>query len=85
MFLNIITYIKQKIINIRINGRSQRIKHKKSNLLLFWWYDWYRNFYSKLLKIGKKSHIDIDTYYIGYIIINRFNECENIRKININL
>ena len=26
-----------------------------------------RNFYSNLLKIDKKSHEDIDIYYIGYI------------------
>ena len=28
-----------------------------------------KNFQSNLLKIGKKSHKDIDIYYIGYIMI----------------
>ena len=27
-----------------------------------------RNFHSNLLKIDKKSHKDIDIYYIGYIM-----------------
>ena len=40
-----------------------------------------RNFHSDLLKIDKKSHEDIDIYYIGYITIKKFNDCNNIRSI----
>ena len=41
-----------------------------------------RNFHSNLLKIDKKSHKDIDIYYIGYIIIKKFGGCENIHSVN---
>ena len=41
-----------------------------------------RNFHSDLLKIDKKSHKDIDIYYIGYITIKKFNDCNNIRSVN---
>ena len=41
-----------------------------------------RNFHSNLLKIDKKSHEDIDIYYIGYITIKKFSDCENIHSAN---
>ena len=41
-----------------------------------------RNFHSNLLKIDKKSHEDIDIYYISYITINKFSHCENIHSEN---
>ena len=41
-----------------------------------------KNFHSNLLKIDKKSHKDIEIYYIGYILIKKFSECENIRSVN---
>ena len=41
-----------------------------------------RNFHSNLLKIDKKSHKDIDIYYIGYITIKKFGDCENIHSVN---
>ena len=41
-----------------------------------------RNFHSNLLKIDKKSHKDIDIYYIGYITIKKFSDCENIHSVN---
>ena len=34
------------------------------------------NFHSNLFKIDKKSHKDTDLYYIGYITIKRFGDCE---------
>ena len=33
-----------------------------------------KNIHPKLLKIDKKSHQDIDIYYIGYITIKKFSE-----------
>ena len=39
-------------------------------------------FHSDLLKIDKKSHEDIDIYYIGYIMIKKFSDCENIHSVN---
>ena len=41
-----------------------------------------KNFHSNLIKIDKKSHEDIDMYHIGYIIIKKFSDCENIHSIN---
>ena len=41
-----------------------------------------RNFHSNLLKIDKKSHEDIDIYYIGYIAIKKFSDCKNIHGVN---
>ena len=41
-----------------------------------------KDFHSKLLKIDKKSHEDINIYYIGYITIKKFSDCENIHSVN---
>ena len=41
-----------------------------------------RNVHSNLLKIDKKSHKDIDIYYISYITIKKFSDCENIHSVN---
>ena len=41
-----------------------------------------KNFHSNLLKIDKKSCKDIDIYYIGYITIKKFGDCENIHSVN---
>ena len=41
-----------------------------------------KNFHSDLLKIDKKSHKYIDIYYIGYITIKKFSDCENIHSMN---
>ena len=41
-----------------------------------------RNFHSSLLKIDKKSHRDIDIYYIGYIGIKKIGDYENIHCMN---
>ena len=40
------------------------------------------DFYSNLLEIDKKSHEDIDIYYIAYIAIQKFSDCENIYSMN---
>ena len=41
-----------------------------------------KNFHSNLLKIDKKSHEDIYIYYISYIMIKRFSDCEKIHSVN---
>ena len=41
-----------------------------------------RNFHSNLLKIDKKSHKEFHIYYIGYITIKNFSDCENIYSVN---
>ena len=40
------------------------------------------NFHSNLLKIDKKPYKDVDIYYIGYITIKKFSDCENIYSVN---
>ena len=39
-------------------------------------------FNSSLLKIDKKSHKNIDIYYIGYITIKRTSNYESINSVN---
>ena len=41
-----------------------------------------KNFHSNLLKIDKKPFKEIDIYYIGYITIKTFGDCENIHSVN---
>ena len=41
-----------------------------------------KNFHSNLLKIDKKSHEDIDIYYISYITTKIIRDCENIYSVN---
>ena len=40
------------------------------------------DFHSNLLEIDKKSHKDIDIYYIGYITTKKFSDYENINNMN---
>ena len=40
------------------------------------------DFHSNLLKFDRKSHRDIDIYYIGYIVIKKFSDYENIHSVN---
>ena len=41
-----------------------------------------KDFHSNLLNIEKKSHNDINVYYIGYIIIKKFSDYKNIHSVN---
>ena len=41
-----------------------------------------KDFHSNLLRIDKKQHEDMDIYYIGYITIKKFGDCENINSVN---
>ena len=41
-----------------------------------------KGFHSNLLRIDKKQYKDINIYYIGYITIKNFGDCENIRSVN---
>ena len=41
-----------------------------------------KTFHSHLLKIDKKSYKGIDIYYVGYIMIKKFGDCENILSVN---
>ena len=42
-----------------------------------------KNLHSNLLKIDQKPYKDFDIYYIGYITIKKFGDCEkNIHSVN---
>ena len=41
-----------------------------------------KNFQSNLLKIDKKPYKDIDIYYIGYVTMKKFSDCEYIHSVN---
>ena len=41
-----------------------------------------KSIHSNLLKIDNKSDKGIDIYYIGYITITKFGDCENIHSVN---
>ena len=41
-----------------------------------------KDFHSNLLEINKKSHKDIDIYYISYIIIKKFSDYKNFHDVN---
>ena len=41
-----------------------------------------KDFQSNLLKIDKKQYKDIDIYYIGYITVTNFDDCENTHSVN---
>ena len=41
-----------------------------------------KDFHLNLLEINKKSHKDINIYYIGYTAIKKFDDYENIHKMN---
>ena len=41
-----------------------------------------KDFQSNLLKIDKKQYKDTDLYYIGYIVIKKFGDCDNIHSVN---
>ena len=40
------------------------------------------DFHSSSLNIEKKPHKDIDIYYIGSIMIKKFDDYENIHSVN---
>ena len=42
----------------------------------------FKDFYSNLLEINKKSYKDINTYCISYITIKKFSDCKNIHSVN---
>ena len=39
---------------------------------------------AKLLKIDKKDHNEIDIYYIGYVTVEKIDNCNNTNKKNKN-
>ena len=63
----------EKFKQINIKNRSSYFCDDMINI---------KNFHSNLIKIDKKSYKDIDIYYIGYIKIKKFSDCENVHSVN---
>ena len=41
-----------------------------------------KDFDAKLLKIDKKDYNEIEIYYIGYVTVKKFANCNNINSVN---
>ena len=83
MFLYIIMFIMQKIINhtykmgvIKQINIKNRTSYSYNDIIDL------ENFKSNLLKIDKKSYKDIGIYNIGYITIKKIDDCESIYSVN---
>ena len=63
-------------------GEVKQIEVKSRTYYLYNDIIYLKNFESNLLKIDKKSHKNIDIYYIGYITIKKIDDCENIYSVN---
>ena len=62
-----------KIKQININNRTYYFNNNQINL---------KDFDASLLKINKKDYKDIDIYYIGYVTVKKFANCNNINSVN---
>ena len=81
LVLSLVSVLKQQF-NELINGKSQTNRDQKSNLLFSQRHDQSQKFQIKLVKNRKKNYKHIDIYYIGYITIKKFDDCENIQSVN---
>ena len=63
-------------------GKVKQINIKNKSYYFFDHMIEIKNFHSNVLKIDKESHKDINVYYIGYITIKKFSDCENIHSVN---
>ena len=83
MFLYMIIFIKQKIINHMYKiGVIKQINIKTRTYCFYKNIIDLENFKSNLLKIDKKSYKNIGIYNIGYIIEKKIDDCENINSVN---
>ena len=41
-----------------------------------------KDFNSKMLKIDEKDYNKIDIYYVGYVTVKKFANCNNINSVN---
>ena len=71
-----------KTVSVGKMGQVKEINIKNKSCYLFDDIVDIKIIHSFLLKIDKKSYKDIDNYYIGYITIKKFSDCENIYSIN---
>ena len=83
MFLYMIIFIKQKIINHMYKiGVIKQINIKNRTYCFYNNIIDLENFKLNLLKIDKKLYKNIGIYNIGYIIEKKIDNCENINSVN---
>ena len=61
-----------EVKQININNRTYYFYSDKINI---------KNFESNLLKIDRKSYKNIGIYNIGYVLIKKIDDCENIYSV----
>ena len=62
-----------KIRQINIKNRTYYFYNDQIDL---------KDFDAKLLKIDKKDYNEIEIYYIGYVTVKKFANCNNINSVN---
>ena len=63
-------------------GSTKKINIKNKSYYYFDDMIYLKKIDPNLLKTDKKPYKDINIYYIGYITIKSFSDCENIRSVN---
>ena len=61
------------IRQINIKNRTYYLQNDQINL---------KGFDASLLKVDKKDCNEIDIYYIGYVIVKKIANCNNINSVN---
>ena len=62
-----------KVKQINIKNRTYYFYYDEINL---------KDFYARLLKVGKKDYKEIDIYHIGYVTVKKTANCNSISSIN---
>ena len=62
-----------KVKQINIKNRTYYFYNDQINL---------KDFDARLLKVDKKNYKEIDIYYIGYVIVKKIANCNNINSVN---
>ena len=76
-----VSIIKEQSIKL-INEKSQTNRDQNRTLLFLQRHDQSQTFWLKLVKNRQKHYKGINIYHIGYIIIKKIDDCENIYGVN---
>ena len=63
----------EKVKQINIKNRTYYFYNDQINL---------KDFDPRFLKVNKKDYKEIDIYYIGYVIVKKTANCNNINSVN---
>ena len=62
-----------EVKQINVKNRTYYFYNNQINL---------KDFDASLLKVDKKDYNEIDIYYIGYVIVKKIANCNNINSVN---